>query len=111
MSSTRPVTIPQFYRLIPLNCLRLDRENNDGIILFETAFARIGESGRGAPLKTKERVATPAQLYRLNQFGYLQLVPNGEGQPVPFSKADAILAETAERGLWTPKSPRARAPA
>ncbi len=111
MTRSRPVTIPQFYRLIPLNCLELERDGGAEPIQWATAFPLIAAAAStpAAP-KPKERVATPAQLYRLNQLGYLKLVPTGEGRPIPFSTADALLAETAARGLWTPRHPRDREP-
>ena len=50
-----------------------------------------------------DKPATGPQLWKLNTLGLLQL--GGEIGEVTAEAASRLLAETAEKGLWTPRSP------
>jgi hypothetical protein len=56
--------------------------------------------GEAAP-----RPATPRQTYQLNMIKCMRKVEPGDGDILTFAEADALLAETARQGLWTPRRP------
>jgi hypothetical protein len=58
-------------------------------------------AANGSP--AAERPATVFQLHRLNLLECLRRVAPGEGDTLTFAEADALLEETARRGLWTPR--------
>lgn len=53
----------------------------------------------------KPRPATAFQVDRLSKLAALQLVAPGEGEPIDWATADAVLRDAATAGLWTPKKP------
>ena len=52
-----------------------------------------------------ERPATAHQMHRINMLECVRIVAPGDGNTLSFTEADALLAETARRGLWVPKRP------
>ena len=57
-----------------------------------------------------ERPATAFQMHRINHARCLRRVAPGEGETISFAEADALLAETARQGLWTPRRQLRRTP-
>lgn len=55
---------------------------------------------------SKPRPATFAQLFRLNRLKALKLVEPGDGQEIPATEADHVLADAAAQGLWIPSTMR-----
>jgi len=51
--------------------------------------------------KPGARLASGAQLWRLNQLGILSEALNAE-EPVSADRARELLRQAASRGLWTP---------
>lgn len=49
-----------------------------------------------------DRPATGPQPWKLNTLGLLRL--GGQAGPVTSEAASQLLAEAAEKGLWTPRS-------
>ena len=52
-----------------------------------------------------ERPATAFQMHRINMLECVRRVAPGEGETISFAEADALLAEAARQGLWTPTRP------
>jgi len=57
-----------------------------------------GSRTTGGPVA---RLASGAQLWRLNQLGILSEALNAE-EPVSADRARELLSEAASRGLWAP---------
>jgi hypothetical protein len=64
----------------------------------------VGGSTTGKPVP---RLASGAQLWRLNQLGILGQALNAEGR-VSADRARELLREAAVRGLWAPRPRRYR---
>ena len=54
-------------------------------------------------MSAQGRPATAFQLHRLNMLACVRIVQPGDGETLSFAVADALLAETARQGLWTPR--------
>ena len=49
-----------------------------------------------------QAAASPAQCWRLNQLGLLQ-IRETPGEPIPREVVKEMLAEAVKRGLWQPE--------